>query len=259
LSRPFPSRHSSSSGPFVRVNGKIRAREVRVIGLDGKQLGVLQLGDALNLARASGVDLVEIAPNATPPVCRIVDFGKFRYEQAKRDKESRKHQHATKVKEVQLSPKIDPHDLGVKIGHAVDFLCEDMKVKVTLKFRGREMAHTEFGFQVVQKFLAEIAPCGHPDFQTTLIGRGINVMISPLPRNKRARHPSEGQDGAAPVVRSPAPSQAESEPAAAPSSPMQQNHHGTPVQVERSSQAQSPEAKPGAFANNPFAELEINR
>ena len=101
MSRPFPSRNSSPSGSFFRVNGKIRAREVRVIGQDGKkQLGVLALGDALNLARSHGVDLVEIAPNATPPVCRIVDFGKFRYEQAKRDKESKKHQHATKVKEV---------------------------------------------------------------------------------------------------------------------------------------------------------------
>ena len=106
MSRPFPSRNSSPSGPLVRVNGKIRAREVRVIGTDGKQLGVLSLGEALNLARANGVDLVEIAPNATPPVCRLVDYGKFRYEQAKREKESRKHQHATKVKEVQLSPKL---------------------------------------------------------------------------------------------------------------------------------------------------------
>ena len=114
MSRPFSPRNSSPSGPFVRVNGKIRAREVRVIGSDGKQLGILSLGDALNMARANGVDLVEIAPNATPPVCRLVDFGKFRYEQAKRDKESKKHQHATKVKEVQLSPKIDPHDLSVK-------------------------------------------------------------------------------------------------------------------------------------------------
>ena len=137
MSRPFSPRNSSPSGPFVRVNGKIRAREVRVIGSDGKQLGILSLGDALTLARSHGVDLVEIAPNATPPVCRIVDYGKFRYEQAKRDKESRKHQHATKVKEVQLSPKIDPHDLSVKLAHAIGFLSDDMKVKVTLKFRGR--------------------------------------------------------------------------------------------------------------------------
>src|SRR5207253_165831 len=202
LSRPFPSRNSSPSGSFFRVNGKIRAREVRVIGQDGKkQLGVLALGDALNLARSNGVDLVEIAPNATPPVCRIVDFGKFRYEQAKRDKESKKHQHATKVKEVQLSPKIDPHDLGVKIEHAIEFLCEDMKVKVTLKFRGREMAHTEFGFQVVKKFLGEIAAFGHPDFEPKLIGRGINVMISPLPRNKRAKNPKADDGEAAKAPR----------------------------------------------------------
>ena len=189
MSRPFPSRYSSPSGPFVRVNGKIRAREVRVIGTDGKQLGILSLGEALTLARANGVDLVEIAPNATPPVCRLVDYGKFRYEQAKREKESRKHQHATKVKEVQLSPKIDPHDLSVKLQHAIGFLCEDMKVKVTLKFRGREMAHTEFGFQVVQKFLTDVAAYGQPDFEPKLLGRGITVMITPLPRNKRARAP----------------------------------------------------------------------
>jgi translation initiation factor IF-3 len=189
LSRPFPSRSPSPSSAFVRVNGKIRAREVRVIGVDGKQLGIISLGDALTLARNAGVDLVEIAASATPPVCRLVDFGKYRYEQAKRDKESRKHQHANKVKEVQLSPKIDPHDLGVKVQHAVDFLCEDMKVKVTLKFRGREMAHTEVGFQVINKFLTEITPYGHPDFQPKLIGRGINVMITPLPRNKRAKNP----------------------------------------------------------------------
>jgi translation initiation factor IF-3 len=242
LSRPFSSRNSSSSGPFVRVNGKIRAREVRVIGADGKQLGVLSLGEALTQARANGVDLVEIAPNATPPVCRLVDYGKFRYEQAKRDKESRKHQHATKVKEVQLSPKIDPHDLEVKLGHAIGFLCGDMKVKITLKFRGREMAHTEFGFQVVQKFLAEIAPYGHPDFEPKLIGRGINVMITPLPRNKRPKGPlptEGGEEPAAPAVR------AESPQAAA------------PVRVEGERQLPPAEPKSSGFSNNPFAQLEI--
>ena len=153
---------------------------------------MLSLGEALNLARAAGVDLVEIAPNATPPVCRLVDFGKFRYEQSKKDKESRKHQHANKVKEIQLSPKIDPHDLGVKLTHAIDFLCEDMKVKVVLKFRGREMAHTEFGFQLIEKFLKDTAPFSHPDSPPKLVGRAINVMLSPLPRNKRAKNPHEG-------------------------------------------------------------------
>jgi len=157
----------------------------------------MPLNDALNLARQNAVDLVEIAATAVPPVCRVVDFGKFRYEQAKKDKESKKHQHASTVKEVQLSPRIDPHDLSVKVGHAIDFLCEDMKVKVTLRFRGREMQHTEFGFQVVQKFIAELAPFGHPDFPPKLIGRGINLMLSPLPRNKRAKNPRqvEGSDG----------------------------------------------------------------
>jgi translation initiation factor IF-3 len=190
LSRPFPPR-SSPSASFVRVNGKIRAREVRVIGTDHNQLGVLSLSEALNLARAKGVDLVEIAPNAVPPVCRLVDFGKFRYEQAKKEKESRKHHHANKVKEIQLSPKIDPHDLGVKLSHAVDFLCEEMKVKVVLKFRGREMAHTEIGFQLMEKFLKDVAPYGHPDSIPKLIGRAINVMLSPLPRAKRAKNPHE--------------------------------------------------------------------
>ncbi len=240
MSRPFPSRNSSS-GPFVRVNGKIRAREVRVIGVDGKQLGILTLGDALTQARGLGVDLVEVAPNATPPVCRLVDYGKFRYEQAKREKESKKHQHATKVKEVQLSPKIDPHDLGVKTGHAIGFLSEDMKVKVTLKFRGREMAHTEFGFQVVQKFLTDIAPYGHPDFEPKLNGRAINVMISPLPRNKRAKHPG------APAEQGSAPS--------APHRPPQPRPVAEPA-IASPKQPAEAEPKP-SFSNNPFAQLEI--
>jgi len=235
LSRPFPSRHSSSDS-FVRVNGKIRAREVRVIGVDGRQLGVISLNEALALARQHGVDLVEIAATATPPVCRLVNLGKFRYEKAKKEKESKKHQHASIVKEVQLSPRIDPHDLGIKVQHAVGFLCEDMKVKVVLKFRGREMAHQEFGFQVVNKFIAEIAAYGHPDFEPKLIGRGINVMISPLPRNKRAKNPLQAE-GAPPPANSHTPPKA-----AGPSKP-EISAPGAPV-VD-------------GFANNPFANLQV--
>lgn len=149
----------------------------------------MALNDAINLARQAGVDLVEVAAAAVPPVCRVVDFGKYRYELAKKDKESKKHQHASTVKEVQLSPRIDAHDLSVKLEHAIDFLCEDMKVKVTLRFRGREMQHTEFGFDVMKKFIADLEPYGHPDFAPKLIGRGINMMMSPLPRNKRAKNP----------------------------------------------------------------------
>jgi translation initiation factor IF-3 len=227
---------------LVRVNGKIRAREVRVIGADGRQLGVLSLGEALTLARANGVDLVEIAPNATPPVCRLVDYGKFRYEQAKREKESKKHQHATKVKEVQLSPKIDPHDLGVKLQHAIGFLCEAMKVKATLKFRGREMAHTEFGFQVVQRFLAELAAYGQPDFEPKLIGRGIVVMITPLPRNKRAKALQQAEGGGVPT----------------PQPRFENKVQAVPVRIERPPRPQPAETGSDGFVNNPFAQLEIN-
>jgi translation initiation factor IF-3 len=239
LSRPFPSRNSPSDS-FVRVNGKIRAREVRVIGVDGAQLGVISLNEALTLARQNGVDLVEIAATAVPPVCRLVNLGKFRYEKAKKEKDSKKHQHASIVKEVQLSPRIDPHDLGIKVQHATGFLCEDMKVKVALKFRGREMAHQEFGFEVIKKFLEAIAPFGHPDFQPKLIGRGINVMISPLPRNKRAKNPYavEGEGG-----RAPAP------PAAA------NNHSTKPSQSSKIPVADEPSAD--GFVNNPFDKIEV--
>jgi len=193
LSRPYSPRTFSSPASFTRVNGKIRAREVRVIDSDKKQLGVLPLGEAINMARSKGVDLVEIAPNATPPVCRLVDFGKYRYEQAKQEKEARKHQHANKVKEVQLSPNIDPHDFAVKLQRAIDFLCEDMKVKITLRFRGREMAHKEFGFQQVERFIAALTLFAHPDAPPKLIGKGINVMLSPLPRAKRAKNPRQAE------------------------------------------------------------------
>jgi translation initiation factor IF-3 len=213
--------------------------------MDGKQLGVLSLNEALAIARANGVDLVEIAATATPPVCRLVDYGKFRYEQAKKDKESKKHHHASQVKEVQLSPRIDPHDLGVKIGHAIDFLCEDMKVKVVLKFRGREMAHTEFGFQVIKKFLETVAPYGHPDFEPKLVGRGITVMISPLPRNKRAKNPRE-TSGAPGPVKVPPPDPNPPGPSA-PAPP-----------VARAAGVAPTRPAPPAFGHNPFAELDLN-
>jgi len=193
LSRPYSPRTPPSAASFARVNGKIRAREVRVIDTEKKMLGVMSLSEAINMARHHGVDLVEIAPNATPPVCRLIAFGKYRYELAKQEKESRKHQHANKVKEVQLSPNIDPHDFAVKLQKAVDFLCEDMKVKITLRFRGREMAHKELGFQQVDKFTRELIQYAHPDAPPKLIGKGINVMLTPLPRAKRAKNPRQAE------------------------------------------------------------------
>lgn len=188
MSRPFPNRgRTFVQGP--RVNGKIRSREVRVIDPDGKQLGVMSLADALNAARQFGVDLVEIAAAANPPVCRIIDFGKYRYEQNKKEKETKKTQHANQIKEIQLTPRIDPHDLSIKVQHAIDFFCEDMKVKICLRFKGREMAHKEFGFRVVDKFIADTAQWGHPDSEARLAGRTINLIMSPLAKNKRAKNP----------------------------------------------------------------------
>ncbi|MSU61887.1 MAG: translation initiation factor IF-3 [Pedosphaera sp.] len=199
------------------------------------------------MARNHGVDLVEIAPNATPPVCRVVDFGKYRYEQSKKDKESKKHQHANKVKEIQLSPSIDPHDFGVKLNHAIDFLCEDMKVKITLRFRGREMAHKEFGFQQVEKFIAATAPHGHPDAATKLIGKSINVMISPLPRNKRAKHPNESS-----IV-----SEKDDDSANTPGAvPKQSNSQDQLPQAKRVVRTNAADA-PTDFGQNPFYNLNI--
>lgn len=189
MSRPHFSRNRRFRGPRIRTNERIRAREVRVVDAEGRQMGVFSRQDALRMARERGVDLVEVAEKANPPVCRLVDFGKYQYEQSKKKKENKKNQHANRTKEVQLSVKIDPHDLQTKRNHAIDFLCEDMKVKVTLRFRGRENAHTEVGFEVVAQFLDELKDWGQPDAPTKKIGRGLIVMLSPLPKSHRAEHP----------------------------------------------------------------------
>lgn len=242
MSRPFSPRGFSAPTSFYRVNGKIRAREVRAIGIDGSQLGVITTTEALTIARQHGVDLVEIAPNAVPPVCRIVDYGKFRYEISKKDKDSKKHQHANRVKEIQLSPTIDPHDFGVKVVRGIDFLCDDMKIKIALKFRGREMAHQEFGFKTVEKFIKEVAPYGHPDAPPKLLGRGLNVMISPLPRNKRAKNPN----------------QAEGQPPNSHEDEDEENNEGQDESSESAPESGS-EASGGGGLNAPFTQLQIKR
>ena len=212
MSRPFPSRSYHSREPLHRRNGKIRAREVRVLDETKQQLGVMSLNEALRLAMSKGLDLVEIAPNATPAVCRIVDYGKFMYEEAKKNKESQGRQSSSKMKELQLSPMIDPHDFSIKLGHAIDFLCEDMKVRVKLRFRGRQKAHTEFGFAVVNRFVKEAAAWGQADSPPKMLGdRDLNVVLSPLPRNKRAKHPRPTE--AAEPRESPEPPEAPEPPA----------------------------------------------
>jgi translation initiation factor IF-3 len=152
----------------------------------------MPLGEAIRLALSKDMDLIEIAPNATPPVCRIMQYGKFMYEESKRQKESHGRQAAHKIKELQLTPGIDPHDFAVKLSHAIDFLCEDMKVRIRLRFRGRQRAHKEYGFEVVNKFVKEAAAYGHSDSPPKMLGdRDLNVILSPLPRGKRARNPRE--------------------------------------------------------------------
>jgi translation initiation factor IF-3 len=152
----------------------------------------MPLGDALQLARSKGLDLIEVAATATPPVCRIVDYGKFLYEEAKRSKDSRPS--ASKMKELQVSPSIDPHDLAVKRDHAIQFLCDDMKVRVKLRFRGRQKAHKEIGFEVMNKFVKDLAAYGQADSPPKMLGdRDLNVLLSPLPRNKRAKNPRHAQ------------------------------------------------------------------
>jgi translation initiation factor IF-3 len=152
---------------------------VRTIDHDGKQLGVIPIQLALTLAVQRGLDLVEVAPQANPPVCRIMDFGKYKYEQTKREKEARKHQHATKVKEIKLRLNIDPHDYSIKLEHLRDFLVEGMRVKITLQLRGRENAHPEMGNQLMEKVLKdsqEIARCEMPPRKT---GRSFSMMLAP--------------------------------------------------------------------------------
>jgi translation initiation factor IF-3 len=244
LSRPFPPRSSPSAGSFVRINGKIRAREVRVIGPDGQQIGIVALHEAINLARSRAMDLVEVAPNATPPVCRVVDYGKYRYEQAKKEKESKKHQHANRVKEIQLTATIDDHDFTVKVGHATDFLCEEMRVKISLRFRGREMAHQEFGQQVMDRFIKALAPFGQPVEEPKLVGRGLNVMLTPLPRNKRAKNPHQDSAAADKAIDG----RGES------GSARPMSGHGSVVQFPSADRSEAEGRGPG-FANNPFADL----
>jgi translation initiation factor IF-3 len=183
-----------------RRNGKIRAREVRVIDDTKQQLGVMSLNDALRLAQTKGLDLIEIAASATPPVCRIVDYGKFLYEESKRNKDAHARQSASRMKELQISPAIDPHDLAVKRHHAIEFLCDDLKVRVKLRFRGRQKAHKEIGYQVVNSFVRDLAMYGHADSPPKMLGdRDLNVVLSPLPRDKRAKSPRESKNGQAAV------------------------------------------------------------
>ncbi|HWA25671.1 MAG TPA: translation initiation factor IF-3 [Lacunisphaera sp.] len=197
-STPYNRDNRRNNDPFaaIRRNMRIKSPQVRVISPEGRQLGIMDTQKAIALALQFNLDLVEVAPNAAPPVCRIMDFGKYVYE------EQKKHAHskpaAGKIKEIEFTVRIEHHDFETKLRHAEEFLAHGNKVKLRLKFRGREMAHPEIGFAMMKKALGELENMGHPDAEPKLNGKQINVMLTPLPANKRKPkfhvpepHPSE--------------------------------------------------------------------
>ena len=163
----------------MRINREIRADKLRVIAEDGKQLGVISTRQALTMAEEKGLDLVEIAPAAKPPVAKIIDYGKLRYHQAKKEKESRKSQVVIKVKEVKLKPNIDTHDFQTKMKHAREFILKGYKVRISIMFRGREMLHIDLGRKVVQQFCDELADIAVVEAPPKLMGRTMTTVFIP--------------------------------------------------------------------------------
>ena len=161
------------------LNEEIRDKEIRVIGADGTQLGIMSAATALNLAAEQELDLVKIAPNSTPPVCKIMDYGKFRFEQLKKEKEARKNQRIVEIKEVRMSPNIDTNDFNTKVKSAQKFLKDGDRVKVTVRFRGREMAHTSIGHDLLVKFGSECSEVANVDKPPKLDGRHMSMFLSP--------------------------------------------------------------------------------
>jgi len=163
----------------LRINEQIRVREVRLIDEKGEQRGIVPTLEALKIAREVGVDLVEVAPQSSPPVCKLLDYGKYKFEQEKKIKESRKNQKIVKIKEVRMQPKIDDHDLEFKSKHVREFLEEGNKVKVTIRFRGRELAHTEIGEEVLRSVLAQIEGAYIVEKLPSMEGRFMSMILNP--------------------------------------------------------------------------------
>lgn len=175
----------------TRVNERIRIREVRLIDEEGEQVGVIPTFDALQMARERGLDLVEVAPNAMPPVCRLMDYGKFRYEESRKERESRKNQHVVELKEVRIRPKIDDHDLATKGRNAAKFLDAGDKVKLTVLFRGREMAHPDIGRGLLDQLAEQLRPHGSVEASPRMEGRTMTMFMSPF-KAKQSQREKEG-------------------------------------------------------------------
>ena len=166
------------------MNDRIRASSCRLIGFDGSQLGIFAMSDALRIADEQGFDLVEIAPNADPPVCKIMDFGKFKYEQSMKEKAARKNQSKIEIKEMKFRPKVDKHDYETKKKHILRFLDAGAKVKVTIMFRGREMAHPELGLNILERLAGELAELAIIETQPKLEGRNMHMLLAPLKKKE---------------------------------------------------------------------------
>ena len=162
-----------------QLNEDIRDKEIRVIGSDGTMLGIMSSAEALKLAEEQDYDLVKISPNAVPPVCKIMDYGKFRFEQMKKEKEAKKNQHVVEIKEIRMSPGIDTNDFNVKVKNASKFLKDGNRVKVTVRFRGREMAHTNIGEQLLVNFGQDCAEIANVEKNPKLDGRHMSMFLSP--------------------------------------------------------------------------------
>ena len=191
--------------PEVRVNERIRVPQVRVIGDDGQQVGVLPVREALTLAQSRGLDLVEVSPTARPPVCRIMDYGKFKYEQNRRARKAKKKQHQMQLKEVKMRPKIEEHDYGFKMQHAREFLEGRDKVKFTITFRGREMAHQEMGHKLIAKIITDLAEFATVESPARSEGRTLTMTVMPKAPTHRPTSRSADAEGGAPAARPPAP------------------------------------------------------
>ncbi|HWH70152.1 MAG TPA: translation initiation factor IF-3, partial [Candidatus Sulfotelmatobacter sp.] len=165
--------------PTVNINQTIRAKEVRVVGAESEQLGILPLREALALAESQQLDLVEVSPTAVPPVCRIMDYGKFKYQQSKKQQEAKKKQVQVELKEVKLRPKTDTHDLEFKVKHVRRFLEEGNKAKITVVFRGREITHQELGMAALEKFAAELADIALVEVRQKMEGRSMFMIVAP--------------------------------------------------------------------------------
>ncbi len=175
---------SAISTKELQINEEIRAKEVRIIGDDGEQIGVVATSKALEMAYEKDLDLVLMAPNAEPPVCRIMDYGKYRFERDKKEKEAKKKQTTVEVKEIQLSCRIDTHDFETKVKHAHRFLGDGNKVRVVVKFRGREMSHQDLGKEMLEKFEQACEGLGSVDKRPTLEGRFMSMIVNPVKQGK---------------------------------------------------------------------------